>query len=159
MENNEAVKALECFIGDTSCKGNCPFNDTPECFECTATPKKFYKSILEIINRQKAEIERLKNLESLEKAIYNIAHGIGTNHPCDFATKEARDISYEYAINKLIDIATARKEAIKEFSERLKNRHHTFKTVDDIFVQCIPLDYIDRLVKEMEADYESKGNN
>ena len=125
MENNKVVKALECFIGDTSCKGNCPFNDTSECFECTATPKEFYKSILEIINRQKAGIGELQHKNS------ELKH---KNSSC-------------------------KAEAIKEFAERLKNRHHTFKTVDDIFVQCIPIDYIDSLVKEMEADYESKGNN
>jgi len=125
MGNNKVVKALECFIGDASCKGNCPFDNTSECFECTATPKKFYESILEIISRQKAEIEELQH-KNLELQRENLS---------------------------------CKNEAMKVFAERLKNWHHTFKTVDDIFVQCIPIDYIDRLKKEMEAEYESERNN
>lgn len=161
--DNDIIKALGiCSSEHLGCEDGCPYVEMP-CLSGNA----LFKDALALINRQKAEIEefkilcdmqdknmleqqaeikRLQNLESLEKAIYNIAHGIGTNNPCDFATKEARDISYEYAINKLVDIATARKTAIKEFAERLK-KHCYFDHKDQRNVVAEVI--IDHYVKEM----------
>ena len=125
MTDAEIVKALEC------CKS---FDDLRACYKCPALENgdcsdgKVYISnfildnTLDLINRQKAEIEKL------ERAV---------SHLEDYA-------------NSVADKVKA--EAIKEFAEKLKCRSHRFKTIDRIFVDCIPLDYIDKLVKEVVGE-------
>ena len=57
MTDNEIIKALEyCTSGD-DCSDNCPlrYSDVPSCFSALSKP------MLDLINRQKAEIERLQN--------------------------------------------------------------------------------------------------
>lgn len=58
MNDNDIIKALECCLDndilDTNCK-ECPLKkQNPECMDI------MMKAILDLINRQKAEIERLK---------------------------------------------------------------------------------------------------
>ena len=116
LTDEQIIKALECCTQEdyrTACK-DCPCDDM-----CYTDLKSIDKFALDLINRQKAEIERLKNLESLEKFIYKKAHNIGTALECYFVDKEARDIAYESVINKLVDIEIARKEGIKELSEKI----------------------------------------
>lgn len=86
--DEEIVKALECFSVGVGCKG-CPFIDQG-CFDCGNIPTEFSESVLALIKRQKAEIERLK-------AEQMMAEG------------------YADALEE-----RARAEAIKEFVERLK---------------------------------------
>ena len=85
MTDNEIIKALECCAKDEwNCDCNCPFFE-----KCSKTL--MAKSSLNLINRQKAEIERLnKNIDGL-----NI---FTKNH-----------------------ITVIRLQAIKEFAEKLKN--------------------------------------
>lgn len=108
--DNEIIKAFEDAV---ICVGQAPF------VEKVAKGEQLKSEIIDFINRQKAEIERLKTLESFEKYIYNKARGVGTEFECEFATKEARDISYANAIDSLVDIATARIAGIRELAERL----------------------------------------
>lgn len=86
----------------------------------------------DLINRQKAEIEELRK---------------GFTADADFFASE-----YDTKIKA---------EAIKEFAEKLKCRSHRFKTIDRIFVDCIPLDYIEKLVKEMteQTTFEKVEHN
>ena len=59
MTDNEIIKSLECCssnaTGDEHCN-DCPYNFTEYCGEESA------KDILDLINRQKAEIERLQKI-------------------------------------------------------------------------------------------------
>ena len=59
MTDNDIIKALECCISDENCE-NCPLYHKKIENACTLTVVEFYKEILDLINRQKAEIERLK---------------------------------------------------------------------------------------------------
>ena len=87
MTDNEIKKALECCQGNADC-ANCPYyeNNHHQCGD------NFNKDVLDLINRQQAEINRLhKEVEYWEAE-----------------TKEAR-----------ADIDQAVAEAIKEFAERV----------------------------------------
>ena len=91
MTDNEIIKALECCGCDNYQCDNCPYAYKT----CTV-----YKDSLDLINRQKVEIERLTAmLEAAEDYLY----------PLPF--KNAFDD----------ELAKAKSEAIKEFAERLKN--------------------------------------
>lgn len=56
--DDEIVKALECCIRGIMCRGGCPYDDKWDTWEeCTS---KLANDALDLINRQKAEIESLK---------------------------------------------------------------------------------------------------
>lgn len=56
MNDNEIIKALECcFLSECTCK-DCPYS----AFEICDTAK-MINTVIDLINRQKAEIERLKD--------------------------------------------------------------------------------------------------
>lgn len=121
MTDNENIKAFEC------CEAN--EGDSPNCEECpyfglrekpSDCYKKARKGVLDLINRQKAEIERLNNLKRFEKFIDERIHTDKVrNAAWEFKAKEDRDEAFEKELEKLFDIANARAEAIKEFAERL----------------------------------------
>ena len=125
MTDNEIIKALECcIIGD--CFG-CYYGETNQrnCKDC------LMENALALINRQKAEIERLKELlEGWKKAAYKAA--------------DEKDEIYCNAIDR---VKTAKAEAIKEFAERLKER----ATHDGAFGYVDSYD-IDHITKEMVGD-------
>ena len=131
MTDNEIVKALEGMI---------QFADTVGGSVLNMVDVKTLKNILDLINRQKAEIERLnkQNLSVIEHL------------------KKARK-----------QLKTAKAEAIKEFAERLKetdgNNNHTFDDCASILVSeeyqkgrrekaCEMWKTIDNLVKETVGD-------
>ena len=121
MTDNDIIKALEC-CRDGDCK-NCTFD------ECTTGL--LDKGIaLDLINSQKAEIERL--VEHTKEGIY--------------LAKQ---------LPEMLELAQA--EAIKEFAERLKwKATATHKTVAGHYRYEITNDFIDTLVKEMVGDNNGK---
>ena len=64
--DEEVIKALECCVQGDSCLGCCPYDDGDyDCAHCTS---KLARDALNLINRQKAEIERLyKEIERISK--------------------------------------------------------------------------------------------
>ena len=87
MTDNEIIEALEChLIVDGDCKG-CPLDGIGGCFICS---EQLAENALNLINRQKAEIERLEYKQNKEYAIISSV------------------------------ISQAKAEAVKEFAERLK---------------------------------------
>ena len=59
MTDNEIIKALECCAKGGHCSGCCPYDDDDvDCNNCTS---RLTSDALDLINRQKAEIERLKD--------------------------------------------------------------------------------------------------
>ena len=99
MTDNEIIKALECcayWESDKSCE-ECPANTYG--FSCA---NKMAKHYLELINRQKAEIERLNKIRAKQANI------IG----------EERGQKYEL-LNK---IGKSKSEAIKEFAHFIIDR-------------------------------------
>ena len=132
MTDAEIIKALECCkSSDTDCV-NCPFD-----FGCMGAN---YESLLSenalaLINRQKAEIERLKNAG-------------------DNKTKELLRLNSTIEeLHKKIKTATI--EAIKEFAfdltEEVKQIDMTKPHEDKYDIRIHVYDIIDNLVKEMEG--------
>ena len=105
LTDNEIIKALECCSNDcdgSGC-GNCPLGDVyPDC--------ELDGQIIDLINRQKAEIERLN------KANTSVVEHL----------KKARR-----------QIKAAKAEAIKEFAERLKDKASDFEFGKAVWVVYI----------------------
>lgn len=93
MTDNEIIKALRCCSAPFNDCAGCPlYGDYPSC-ECE-------RYTIDLINRQKAEIERLKNENMAKEAEYN-------------DMLEQRNSVERY-------LETAKSEAVKEFASRLK---------------------------------------
>lgn len=122
MTDNEIIKAMQCVIG----------NDV-KCSECTyqkvlpfpSCRRKCAKNALELINRQKAEIEKLKREN-------------------DFFRKTITENAQRALEVTVEEIETAKSEAVKEFAERLKEK---FGIADCIVT--VNNNDIDDLVEEM----------
>ena len=74
MTDNEVIKALECCSTATCISNNCPYEKIHDIPTCTT---KLTRDALDLINRQKAEIERLRyNLEAVldERADHSEAY-------------------------------------------------------------------------------------
>lgn len=124
-EEEEVINCL-CFYVDRQCN-NCDIKDSACCVSCVNTE---IRDALALINRQKAEIERLTAERDNEHRCYL--------HICE---------DLKQAVNRNI---TAKSEAIKDFAQRLKEkRGTTFPFVSTVFTADI-----DTLVKEM-----TEGNN
>ena len=119
MTDNEIIKALECCADNTEGKcRECPFHKLKiSCIDGLE------RNALDLINRQKAEIERLtKDKYRLQKAL---------NQSEDYR-------------------AIAKDEAIKEFAERLKAKG--YRGIADGGLGFIIHKDIDNLVKEMTEE-------
>ena len=132
MTDNEFIKALECCAkGDCSM---CPLNyGSPTCIKTLVT------NALDLINRQKAEIERLREYEEIRPiGCPNCSRGNFSNSKyCSHCGTQLQ--------GKKNDI---RAEAIKEFAERLKKHFETY--ADDEESNAIYMrNLIDDLVEEM----------
>ena len=120
MTDNDIIKALECCCNAVECDDNCPLKHKPSITDCN-------KEFLDLINRQKAEIERLqKDSKRLKKVQMQL----------DDAMKM---------------YSTIKAEAVREFAERLKNKRLHIEDEGQIFkmVHCYE---IDNLVKEMVGE-------
>lgn len=133
MTDNEIIKALECCIAE----GEMMCNKCPLKSECAHNPLDDIKVMhaLNLINRQKAEIERLTALVEAAEDYLN---------PLPF--KNAFDE----------EIEKTKIEAIKEFAERLI-RDVTMNNTNDGYLDysvdynCL-IEDIDNLVKEMTEE-------
>ena len=93
MTDNEIKKALVCCADEMGCAKGCPFFDKKKSKCKVASPYgAFEKLLLDLINRQQADNERLKKL--LEEA----------------------DVNYNKCAKRFY------KEGVKEFAERLKEK-------------------------------------
>ena len=124
MTDNEIIKALECCMSDNPPCTTCKYDgDTITVDECMG---ELMKDALDLINRQKAEIEMWKSSAELWEG-------------------DARQFFNERQ--------TARAEAIKELAERIKENTFTYsgeiRTYDAVMVK-----WIDKCVKEMVGDTE-----
>ena len=82
MTDTEIIKALECCAGDGTTKDcySCSIYEIDEC-QCVLP-----KQALDLINRQKAEIERLKKkFELADGTIYDIEDALNRGEDNDWA--------------------------------------------------------------------------
>ena len=125
MTDNEIIKALECCIVYESCEGcPCAEDNSQYCLKATC------KNALDLINRQKAEIERFKENEKLICA------------KCDSIQEKLLLL-----VNTQIPeaIKSAKSEAIKEVLERVRK---LWANYDGYEFET----KFDNLVKEMVGD-------
>ena len=122
MTDNDIIKALECCTDESYENCNeCPYSiDAERCERM-----KLLEDILDLINHQKAEIERLKKEIQTTKDAYIMLQ-----------TK-----------NEII-----KSETVKEFAERLKEK--SFKTIRNygLTKDVVEVCDIDNLVKEMVGE-------
>lgn len=128
MTDNEIIKALECCSTSKVNCTNCPYDGDDLLRPCSCN---LMKDAIDLINRQKAENERLQARAILLDAIED------TIYPLPFET------DYDKAIKK------AKAEAVKEFAERLKEKSEHFDLEKENFVSETD---IDNLVKEMVGE-------
>lgn len=133
MTDNEIIKALECCIveGEMMCN-KCPLES-----ECAHYPFDDIKAMyaLDLIKRQQAEIERLK--EEREMLLKECKR---CGRRKDKRTRKLKN-----------QLKTARKKAVNEFAERLKEKYMTPYP----YVFEIAKSDIDNLVKEMTEGEEN----
>ena len=145
MTDNEIIKFMQCVVGNDANCSECEYQKVlpfPSCRMMCA------KNALDLINRQKAEIERLeKEIKDKERA-YN-------DEFCsrkEWQTK-CRELLKEKQIIK--------SEAIKDFAERLKrtitNAIDTYYNLNGggYYLAEDTIDDIDILVKEMTEENEN----
>ena len=125
MTDTEIIKALECCAADST-KDTCvccPFGRTANCNQLEGLA-------LDLVNRQQAEIERLK--EMVGEVIIPARGGGKTAF-------------------LMLRIKAFQAEAIREFAEKLKDQSEWHSCRERSF-DYICLDDIDNLVKEMTED-------
>lgn len=117
MTDNEIIKAMQCVIGNGVSCSECEYQKAlpfPSCRRMCA------KNALDLINRQAAEIERLRNRNKF------------------------LEIEYKNQGNLFwARVQTSNLEAIKEFAERLKK-----EVLIDSGFEVLQVGTIDNLVKE-----------
>lgn len=123
MTDNEIIKALECCLKGCNAEGcdDCPLYKKVEDCEIEIPI-----IALELINRQKTKIDRLKseNLALSQKRITMV---------------ERIDI-----------VNNARNKAIREFAERLKSKMRLVEANNYVF--AVPAEKINEIVKEMTKE-------
>ena len=119
MTDNDIIKALECCNGDLDCCKECPAKKNN--VECGDVLK---NNALKLINRQKAEIERLKSRRNF----------------LEIELKNQNNLFWERGEG-------AKSEAIKELADRLKERNEDF-CVDKSDMAFV----VDSIVKEMAGE-------
>ena len=156
MTDNEIIKGLECCVGaDTYC-GDCPYNGT----DC-----KWERDVLDLINRQKAEVDGLKERdETAEKIIREQGGTILSLQDEVSRLNDMLEHRLDESNNKTIEIVKlhheiqcAKAEAIKEFAERLDNASYITEyipssTGDTIKIRHITMNQVRSIMKEMVGD-------
>jgi hypothetical protein len=157
MTDNEIIKALECLSGKLMLCGDCKYSDHYHYGECQQAAA---RDVLDLINRQKAEIECLnKEVKFLTSANENLSSDL-TSAKAEIERLEAEvDKQYEQAeadiLANMADggmschwcITEHKAEAIKDFAEAYKEqiKSCTGMFTDDGFY--VPLDAVLRIVE------------
>ena len=140
MTDNEIIKALECCSNDNIDCEECPANGL-----CDNDDYCFTGAILDLINRQQAEIERLKAENQSIKYCYERAKSYNDTlaESCEKNCKKFN--------------MTTRAEAIKEFAERLKKRATGMLLMGEKFYS-VDTDDIDELLAELTGETVERGD-
>ena len=142
MESNDIKKALECCLCDNSECLQCQNKELCR-IECDELATK----TIDLINRQRTEIERLKQRNAVCEAA----------NRCIVWQRDRRDREIEELHSQIAGLniykSKIKAEAVKEFVEKLKkNMHNKFKALDEYEFEYITERDIDNLAKEMVGD-------
>ena len=100
LTDSEIVKALECCIGFDSCEER----QCPMAKECDKDIDSSYKYALDLINRQKAEIERLKEeKERVHKVIPKMIKTAKAEAYKEFADAIRKEITFSVSAQKVFE--------------------------------------------------------
>ena len=108
MTDNEIIKALECCSSDDANCDDCPANKY-----CTNDDFCLTGAILDLIKRQKAEIERLKTAESFERNVTKLFDRYKTHIKAE-AVKEFAERYERYLLSQLTSASLDKKEWIPD---------------------------------------------
>ena len=130
MTDNEIIKALECLRGNAFDCGECPY------CSCYPAPceQQVAKDALSLINRQKEEIERLKNRDLQVEVSEKLEREIKAEAVKEFAERLKEQDGYDNHVFDDCASILVPKEYLKGRDEKIKEVWTT----------------IDNLVKEME---------
>lgn len=132
--DEEIIKAVECCSEPCCVCDECPLY----CVGVNCSSFELHRYALDLINRQQAEIERLKEESSDKERAY-------TDEYC--LRKEWQDKCRQLLIEK----QTAKSEAIKEFAERLNEKAQIADCFDS-YNMVVGTHFIDNLLKEMVGE-------
>ena len=145
MTDNEIIKCAECYLERKTvdeCVG-CNFLETDSRgfhFCCLPLEEKIIRNLLDLINRQQAEIVKLE--AETDRLNYIL---------------QCYALEYGTAVDKERFLKPARAEAVKEFAERLKQKETTAISCKR-FEGVVSTDDIDNLVKEFtEGKADDQG--
>ena len=163
MTDTEIIKALECCTTKGAKCSDCPAFKKVDRSDC----KKYFRGAIDLINRQQAEIERLRkevNLVSIQ--FQDVQERYEEAQTKIEQWKEEANKYQKLWCIAVDDIETAKAGAYKEFAKKLKKEFLTLeyqvnttrKTLPIDFVkdqikwllQEVSIDIIDSLVKEYE---------
>ena len=155
MNKDDIKKGLECCSNPrlSSCN-NCPYNNNGE-FSCR--DGEMCKDALNLITEQEKKIERLKD-ENKENCWKCIEAKRVTEE--DYAKLQEEFANYQIASDK--EIMAQKKQAVKEFAEKLKD-YINDKIIEEFFDMAVGIKYftididefeehVDELLKEYEND-------
>ena len=143
MTDAEIIKALEKF--------NDRIYNTMFFFRLTGDERNAIHGVLGIINRQKAEIERLKKAYEVEATDNMLVNSENDELKAKLAMAEdyLNPLPFKNAYDEAID--KVKSEARKEFAERLKE----YGYVPQLSLTCeavVDVEDIDNLLAEMESE-------
>ena len=143
--DEEIIKALEVHSdSETPCTGVCPYSGDRYC------GSKMARGALALINRQKAEIERLQAVHADMTESLRLASEANKDMSVELDAMRGAANSYK------MHYENAKAEAIKEFAERLKFMLTPYP--DGYFKEPVTSTEIDNLVKEMTEDNNESQN-
>lgn len=137
MTDAEIIKALECCINNNGICEDCPLlNKRNSSIECTV---ELIRDALDLINRQRAEIEELASQNAKVRKIVTIK----------FDEDKLKEITQKALDRIEIEIKQAKSEAIREFAEKAAIRLDANYSPD--YCRWID-DTLYELVKEMVGE-------
>ena len=161
MTDKEIIKALECLEGEMIPCKDCSYVNYAR-FDCK---RQAAKDTLDLINRQKAEIESNKAkikisaecIARQDKEIERLNKQLEEFKFLESRVNSIKNTPKDTFSGALISIAegVARYEAIKEFAERLKEYVESYDVTTGYrvtIVQAVEEETIDNLVKEMVGE-------
>ena len=139
MTDNEIVKAMVCCMNDKPCaENNCPFYRTV----CENDLHAIERYALDLINRQKAEIDNL-NIE------LQAMRGAANSYKAEIERLEKGSLKEAMTFNSKT-ISNIRAEAHKEFAKELNNKGMLPHEINDDY--AVGLKTIDNCLKELVGE-------
>ena len=130
MIDNEIIKALECLRGNAFDCGECPY------CSCYPAPceQQVAKDVLSLINRQKEEIERLKNRDLQVEVSEKLEREIKAEAVKEFADRLKEQDGYNNHVFDDCASILVPKEYLKGRDEKIKE---VWTTIDNLVKEMV----------------------